>query len=334
MLHATRLLLVLLLTFPAANALALGTEGRTYDYYLTGSPADATAATEPGLLLVGGGSDVDPAFVWFLERTGGGDVVVIRASGSDGYNPYLYRLGDLDSVETIVFKRRRASYDPDLIARLERAEGVFLAGGDQADYLRLWRDTPVMETLQGLAERGVPLGGTSAGLAVLGELFFSARFGSVTSSEALADPYHWRVQLGDGFLQLAHLEYLITDSHFAERDRMGRLIAFLARLRQDGLAPAEARAIAVDEATAVAVDGDGEARVMGEGAAYFLRTAALPEVCEPRTPLTFRGIPVYRLDAGGIGFSLPAWEGQGGVAYEISAEAGVLGSTQAGGEIY
>ncbi len=70
--------------------------------YLSGADADRAAAPAgPGLLLMGGGTDVDEAFTWWLARTGGGDVVVLRASGADGYNPYLYDdLGGVDSVET------------------------------------------------------------------------------------------------------------------------------------------------------------------------------------------------------------------------------------------
>ena len=36
-----------------------------------------------------------------------------------------------------------------------------------------------------------------------------------------------------GFLDLPLMNDIITDSHFAQRDRMGRLLAFMARLRQD-----------------------------------------------------------------------------------------------------
>ena len=41
---------------------------------------------------------------WFLEQANGGDVLVLRASGSDGYNQYLYNdLGiNVNSVESIV----------------------------------------------------------------------------------------------------------------------------------------------------------------------------------------------------------------------------------------
>jgi hypothetical protein len=60
-------------------------------HYVTGSDANADVTpTGPGLILMGGGTDVDAAFQWWKPRISGGDVVVLRASGADGYNDYLY----------------------------------------------------------------------------------------------------------------------------------------------------------------------------------------------------------------------------------------------------
>ena len=64
---------------------------------------------------------------------------------------------------------------------------------------------------------------------------------------------------------------------------------------------------------------------------YFLRTPGPPEVCAPKTPLTFRNISVYRIGPGAT-FDLDQWAGTGGLAYTLSAEAGVLISSR--GEIY
>jgi hypothetical protein len=44
---------------------------------------------------------------WFLQRANGGDILVLRTTGSNGYNSYLYSgLGvTVNSVETIVCKQ-------------------------------------------------------------------------------------------------------------------------------------------------------------------------------------------------------------------------------------
>jgi cyanophycinase-like exopeptidase len=81
---------------------------------------------------------------WFLERADGGDVVVIRVSGEDGYNDYLYSdLGiEINSVETILFNSADASNDDYVINQIENAEALWIAGGDQWDYVSYWKRYP------------------------------------------------------------------------------------------------------------------------------------------------------------------------------------------------
>lgn len=75
--------------------------------------------------------------------------------------------------------------------QIKQAEAIFIAGGDQWNYIRFWKDTPVMDLLrEAVRERNVPIGGTSAGCAVLGEFIFSAEIGSAVSAETLKDPYN------------------------------------------------------------------------------------------------------------------------------------------------
>jgi len=74
---------------------------------------------------MGGGSDVDEAFVWMITNSGGGDILVLRASGADGYNDYIYGLGEVNSVSTIVCKSKLASSDTFVLEKIENAEGLF-----------------------------------------------------------------------------------------------------------------------------------------------------------------------------------------------------------------
>ena len=126
-----------------------------YEYYLTGDPGDVTRATTPGFLLAGGNTDVDSAMQWLIDQSGGGDFVVIRASGADGYNSYICsELGrTVDSVETIVMKQERAAYDPFVIEKILKAEALFIAGGNQWDYVRMWKGTPVEDAIHDLVSR-------------------------------------------------------------------------------------------------------------------------------------------------------------------------------------
>ena len=113
-----RRLVLIAITLCAFGSLLSGAPQARYDYYLTGSAADVTGATTRGIGLMGGGTDVDALFTWMSDRAGGGDFVVIRASGADGYNQYVFDLGDFDSVETLVLLNRSASYRPGAFCRL------------------------------------------------------------------------------------------------------------------------------------------------------------------------------------------------------------------------
>ncbi|MCK7468536.1 MAG: cyanophycinase [Desulfosudis oleivorans] len=276
-------------------------DGQGYRYYSVGNSGDLSTAYSPGLVLMGGGTDVDAAFSWLIQKAEG-DFVVIRASGSDAYNSYIYSLGQIDSVETLVVDKRSGADAPFVADKIRKADALFIAGGNQADYIRIWNGTALQEALEDSIRRGVPLGGTSAGLAVLGEFVYSAFRGTVYSNEALADPYDHRVTLARDFLSVPLLSGVITDSHFVSSDRMGRLVVFLARIVKDGWAP-QAKGIGVDERTALLVEPDGTASLSGSGAAYFILADRVPETCVSGTPLAFARLQVHKIRAGGLSTS-------------------------------
>jgi cyanophycinase len=325
-------MVLLVLLVSVIGVTPVGAGKAAYEYYVVGNSGDVIKSTSAGTLLMGGGTDVDAAFQWMIEKSGGGDFVVIRATGTDAYNPYIYDLGTVDSVETVIIKSRAAASDPFVLDKINSAEALFIAGGDQYDYVSYWKGTPVEDAIHNLIARDVPVGGTSAGLAILGEFLFSAANGTVDSKTALGNPYGRRIALDRDFLVVPNLGGVITDSHFVTRDRMGRLITFLARIVKDGWAT-QAKGIGIDEQTALAVDADGNVSVLGFGSAYMLSTPGGPEVCISKTSLTYRNISVYRL-SGAATFNLATWTGNNGAAYTIASEAGVLSTDQADGGIY
>ena len=310
--------------------------GTGYQYYITGNPVDVMTPTSGLWVLQGGGDDVDENYIRMGARGGGGDFVVLRASGAGEYNDYIFALCHCDSVTTIVFEDRTAASDPFIIETIRNAEALFIAGGDQSRYVRFWKGTPVQESINYVAAKPAPIGGTSAGMAVLGEFVYSAVGESLTSAVALANPYAADVTLERGFLALPRLGGILTDQHLQERDRIGRTVTLLARLVRDGWA-AYPRAIAADRESAVHIDpAAGTAEVFATADhptpyAYFMRPTGPPARCEPGHPLTFRDVDVYRIGPGGR-FDLAAWQGTGGISYRLSAEAGVLGSSR--GAIY
>ena len=313
-------------------------ENRVYKYIRIGNKEDIKTKPNTGTAMMGGGSDLDEAFRWLCNKGNGGDFLILRATGDDDYNAYVNGLCKTNSVATLIIPNREAAQDPVIAGIIRKAEVVFIAGGDQANYIRGWKDTPVAAEINADVAEGTPIGGTSAGLAVLGQFVYGALGDKpddkdLASSDVLPNPYFGRVTVVRDFLKVPHLDNLLTDSHFSKRDRMGRTLGFLARIMQDGWSQSP-REIAIDEKSAVLVDSDGNATVVGSGkGAYFLHPTRAPEVCTQGVPLTFRDIRVYRVPAGGH-FDLNAWTGDGGVTYSLSVANGKIESTQAGKAIY
>ena len=365
-----------------ASALTVAHAGKKpYSYDYVGNPqaavSIATPPSTPSFVLMGGGPDVDEAFRWMISRAGirpgtGGRFVIIRATGTDAYNPYIYysdatnntgstpadgwvggAAQGLSSVETLVIPSTAAANDPFVNQVVSQAHAVFIAGGDQADYIKNWKGTELDRTLQSLMARQVPVGGTSAGLAVLGQFDFAALRGSVTTSQALGDPFNKYMtldpaplSLSGGFIAPPALANTITDSHLDSRDRMGRLIAFVARLVAPsgttgcpgGILPAGnygARGIGLGVETALLVQGNGthqpvtarrvtNVATTTPSAVYFLRPLTPPTQCASGQPLTSTTVEIRRLDNSLTEFNLSDWSGVS--PYYVDAISGTLSS--------
>jgi cyanophycinase len=315
-----------------------GTAQAKYQYIRIGSQQDVTTKASAGYALMGGGSDLDEAFQWLCGKAPGGDFLVLRAAGDDDYNDYVNKLCHANSVATLIIPSREAAGDPKVAEIIGQAEAVFIAGGDQARYMNWWQRSPVQDALNAHIAAGKPIGGTSAGLAVLGEYVYSAQGDApdddgLTSAQAMANPYFHRVTVRRDFLQIPLLHNTLTDSHFAKRDRMGRTLVFLARIVQDGWS-ARPREIAIDEKSAVLIEADGRARVIGSGkGAYFLSVEKPPEVCVEGKSLRFRDVVVYH---GGLGgeFDVRRWKPFAGSTYSLSVVEGELRSSQPNHDIY
>jgi cyanophycinase-like exopeptidase len=174
-------------------------------------------------------------------------------------------------------------------------------GGNQWTYINEWTGTPLQTVLQQQSER-VPMGGTSAGCAIMGEFVYDASQGSVTTAEALADPYNRYVTFTQSFLEIPVLRDLVTDTHFQERDRMGRMVAFMGRQLQDRLTSAHGvvRSGGFNERNAMLIDKDGTGLVIGRGDTFMCSTTQMPNefIVQEKTKLTFVPVECERLRAG------------------------------------
>src|SRR5262245_13304618 len=166
--------------------------------YVTGNPGDVSPALSgPAHDFGGGGTDVDAALQWILDEVRGCtdcdtkvDVVILRSSGADGYNDYIFAMNGVDSVETLVITSAKDADTDAVDATVRNAEVVFFAGGDQCNYVSYFKGTRVETAVESVYARGGGVGGTSAGLAIQGEFIYDGCTGSVTSAQALANPYH------------------------------------------------------------------------------------------------------------------------------------------------
>jgi cyanophycinase len=291
--------------------------------------AKAPAQTHPpyfGVVMLGGHGDVDEATAFFCKHSGGGKMVILRASGDDDYNKEFHEKCPANSTTTIVFSSREASEQPWVLAQLRDAHAIFIAGGDQSNYIKLWKGTSVQKEMNAAIARGVPIAGISAGLAVEGEFIFASMIDTVTTEQALANPYDIHVTLDKDFLAIPQLRGVITDSHYSARSRMGRSVVFAARILQDRWAK-QIHVMGIDETTAVLVQADGSARVVGKGAAHIFAMDAPAETCADGTPLTVRGLSGFVAPSGST-LNLKTWTATPSESFTINVVDGKMTVTK------
>ena len=287
-----------------------------YTSYFTGNSFNITTTPEFGVCLMGGATEHDNAMIWLLQKANGGDVVVLRSSGSNGYNDYLYsELGvTVNSVETLVITSLAGATNPYVLNKVANAEMIWFAGGDQYNYVSYFKDNALEDLINNHVNvKNAPIGGTSAGMAILGGKYFSAQNGTVTSAQAMANPYHPNVTLDgyDGtpvgtFLNVPFLGAVITDTHYDNPDRRGRHATFIARYK-NGFAT-NVKGIACNEYVAVCIGSDGKAKVYGDHPnyqeyAYFIQANCnignTIENCQSGQPLTWnfggQALKVYKV---------------------------------------
>lgn len=291
-----------------------------------GSGGDTITTPRARLVLMGGGGEDDDAARGFAEAAQGGDITILRASGSVASYP-LYFTATLTpepaprSVLTVLTPTPSNADDPAVLCRVANSEAMWLAGGDQWDYLGGW-PAPLHAAMAERLSRGAVVGGTSAGAMVLGEAAFDAAQGSVSSGEALADPLTSKVSVSYPVIAHPALARTLVDSHFSERGREGRLLAFLARfLVERGYASVVG--VGLDEGVALAIeDGAFQVYAPSTGAAWLYRVTA-PAQLDAGAPLELPQVERIRLSDGATG----GWpfDFDSGEPAELQVTGGVVG---------
>ncbi|HEY4434177.1 MAG TPA: cyanophycinase [Candidatus Cybelea sp.] len=295
----------------------------------------------PGLVLGGGGLDVKGEFVWIQHTIAGagtkraGDLVVLRATGNNDYDPYIYRIAPYRSVRTLLIPTCSDAQTVRAAAAIvERSGAVWFAGGNQADYV-IWKRTPIQQAVEHVYARGGVVGGTSAGEAILGQYVFNAVAEgdrNTRTENAVRHPWERIISFTYGFFRFPALRHVITDQHFVTRNRFGRTAVFMARQIADGrLAPSEdVLGVGVDEAAGIVVDkrGIGTLLLQGTGGSAFLIRGGPAKQIIPGLPFISGRLVVTKLSRQGDAFDFNSWCGR-----ESTYEVRVDGS-QPEGAIY
>ena len=212
------------------------------------------------LVLSGGGSLQSETWKRFIDAAGGEKATyVCIPSGSDyfpGEEPKSYGAGQLrdhgcrDVHVVDPDRAERADEDPELLALLERATGVWIDGGRTYRVMDALQHTRAHDLIREVLADGGAVGGSSAGCQVLGELLVRG------------DPRSNRTLLFDGYTSgLGLLPGVVLDAHFLQRDRHPE---FAELVRQHP----QLLGIGVDEDTALVVEGS-TAEVFGPAAVSF-----------------------------------------------------------------
>lgn len=182
-------------------------------------------------------------------------------------------------------KREDATRREEWLEFLDHASGIFLTGGNQLRLSTILGGTPVAKSIRRLNARGVNVGGTSAGAAILSEHMIA--FGKEGST-----PKAGAVSLAPGF---GMTNRVVIDQHFRQRDRLGRLLTALAY-------NPFAVGLGLDEDTAAFIDPSDVVHVHGSGAITVvdvsqLGYSSIASVDEGR-PVCLTGVRLHILTAG------------------------------------
>jgi cyanophycinase len=228
------------------------------------------------ICAVGGGSEdynswSDAPYSWVVQKSDSGKIIILGASSATEWLPTYFMSFGADTaynktISTIAAANLQETYD-----ELITAKAIFLRGGDQWDYIRLWKGTKVDSAINFVFQNGGVIAGTSAGAAVLGNVDFSAQSGSAYPDEALQNPFYSRMKFENNFLNL--IPNVLFDTHFIERARHGRLIAMI--YNQHFTAGSDLIGAGIDDRTAICISPDGIGEVMGSGAVSIYYKDAL-----------------------------------------------------------
>ncbi|MBL8743192.1 MAG: cyanophycinase [Myxococcales bacterium] len=161
----------------------------------------------------------------------------------------LFRQLGADEAKSLPIASRDDAAKGEWLDYVEKANGIFVTGGNQLRLSTIIGGTPLAKAIRRANARGVTVGGTSAGAAILSEHMIAHGVEGNT-------PHAGDVALVPGF---GLTNRIMIDQHFRQRDRLGRLLTALAY-------NPFAVGVGLDEDTAAFIDPNRKLVVVGTGA--------------------------------------------------------------------
>jgi len=224
------------------------------------------------LLLVGGGTEKqggwsDAPYQWAVNQSVNKKVAIISYQTQDNWlKNYFLSLGATTATNYTISTTAQANL-PSTYTDLMACDVIFLKGGNQSQYYSLYKGTQVEQAIEDKFAAGGVICGTSAGMAILSKVIFSAENGSIFPPDVLESINSPYFSLKNDFLDIFN-DY-IFDTHFVERGRNTRLMGFLAKwYQQTGNL---IKGIGVDDQTALCIDAFKNATCYGTGAVHIYR---------------------------------------------------------------
>lgn len=226
------------------------------------TPKDIAPKGKGTLVIIGGHEDKEgekKILSLIAERAKGKKLVVATVATDEPeetWNEYraLFTGLGVQNIEHLDVRTREQALSDECSRYLQDAAVVFFTGGDQLKITSQLGDSVVYRQIHLVLQNGGTVAGTSAGASVMSTTMLIS--GEGDQSPEVQDAI--RMAPGFGFLPDA-----VIDQHFAERGRVGRLLAAIAQNPR-------LLGIGIDEDTSIVVTGNEQFEVVGNGSVYVL----------------------------------------------------------------
>jgi cyanophycinase len=214
------------------------------------------------LVIIGGAEDKSgecEILKRFFSLAGGrkADICVISTASTNPETGAQYRDIFTDfgaaNVSLLAIQNREEANQPHYRSSFAEKTGIFLTGGDQLRITGILGGSVLGQAMQESYRQGAVVAGTSAGASAMSTTMLVGGVDEATPSKEI-------IRMAPG---LGLLSDVVVDQHFAQRGRIGRLLAAIAHNPY-------IQGVGIDEDTAIVISGGSVCEVIGTGTVAIL----------------------------------------------------------------